>query len=197
MPATPIVPSSAFASSGPTIVPIVPPAAPKGPIPEIGAGLLASLQNGGVAAAATIDLRLLGQSARWGAELALMAVDRHEQSLDVGRAVWRRLVLKAGVLRRMSTNHLDLDVALDGVSGVLFVNGDGYAAPESSHGVDFGASAAARLAWRIRGVRPWIGVSAGAWLRPQYVDLGGSEEHGKLPTWEFMVGSGLSFAWGP
>jgi hypothetical protein len=179
------------------MVPIVPPAAPKGPIPEIGAGLLASLQNGGVAAAATIDLRLLGRGARWGAELALMGVDRHEQSLDVGRAVWRRLVLKAGVLRRMSTNHLDLDVALDGVSGVLFVNGDGYAAPESSHGVDFGASAAARLAWRIRGVRPWIGVTAGAWLRPQYVDLGGSEEHGKLPTWEFMVGSGLSFAWGP
>jgi hypothetical protein len=179
------------------IVPAAPPVVPKGPMPEIGAGILASLQNGDVAAAATIDLRLLGRGAGWGAELAFIAVDRHEQSLDVGRAEWRRLVLKAGVLRRLSTSYLDLDMALDAVSGVLFVKGNGYVAPESSSGMDFGASAAARLAWRLRGVRPWVGVTAGAWLRPQYVDLGGSESRGELPTWELLVGSGLSFSWGP
>jgi hypothetical protein len=194
---TPPPARSAPASGPPTIVATPAPAPPdRDPLVlAAGAGVLASVQGDSLAPAGAIEARLAAQSG-WGGRLAFRATGTHRLALGPGDAAWRRVGVSAGVLRRHAWRRVSAEAGLDVVSGLLFVEGDGYSVARSARSVDVGAEAGARLGLPLGRIEPWVGVSVCGWLRSQLIEVAGIPERDRLPTFDARVGIGANVAFG-
>jgi hypothetical protein len=187
------------AAGPPTLVATPSPPAPRDRAPLVlaaGAGVLASVQGDSLAPAGTIEARLAAAQSGWGARLAFRATGTHRLTLGPGDAAWRRVGVSAGVLRRQAWRRVFAEAAVDVVSGLLFVEGDGYSVGRSARSLDVGAEAGARLGLPLGRIEPWFGVSVCAWLRPQVVEVAGIPERDRLPAFDARVGIGANVAFG-
>lgn len=161
----------------------------------VGGGALASFQATTFAPALALDVRARPTSSRWGGKLALIGTAAHEQSLEPGKATWRRLGGALGVFRHQAWRRLTLDAGIDLTPAILLVEGSGYTQAHSTHAWDLGAAAGVRLGLVLGRVEPWIEAGATAWLFPQVVEVTGLAQEQRLPRVEAVAGAGISIHW--
>jgi hypothetical protein len=161
----------------------------------IGAGLFGSFQPATFAPALDIDVRARRTDSSWGGKLGLFGTGAHVQSLDPGRATWRRIGASAGILHQQSWRNLSLDEVVALRPALLFVQGSNYTEAHSSQTWDLGAEAGLRLGLARGRVEPWIAVGATGWFRSQVIEVTGIAQQKTLPRIEAQAGAGIAVHW--
>jgi hypothetical protein len=162
----------------------------------LGAAAGSDWQPGSWAPAGRLELGLGPADSRWRARLAVVGVGRHALDIAPGQARWWRASLSLGADHDAARGRRWAVVLGGGaLVGVASISGAGYAVNRTSRSVDAGGEVRARVEWRAKRARPWVGASLAGWLRRQALELEGAATSAALPRVEPMVALGSDFVW--
>jgi hypothetical protein len=166
---------------------------------ELGASVMAQLDDAGVAPGGHGELTLWPGASRLGARLSLSGTRMFSRPIAGGEAAWTRVQVGLGPSYRLSLGRrMLLDLQLELVNAVVILEGRGFPTTRRSLGYDPALAAGARLGWRqmrwARGaVVPFVGVAFVGWLRAQELYLDGSDEELRLPRLDVLLRAGIAF----
>jgi hypothetical protein len=161
---------------------------------SLGVGLLASVSGGQLAPGAKITGSLAPAQGRLGVDVALSAVTTRSETVGSlpGVASWRRAALAAGPRYRFGDAATIVDLHVDGLAGLLLIEGVGLPEKASDTSLQLGVGAGIR-ATRVWGnAAPWIGVDLLVWPGHDRLEVGGQAITGQLPRLEAQFAAGLS-----
>jgi hypothetical protein len=161
---------------------------------SLGVGLLASVSGGQLAPGAKITGSLAPAQGRLGVDLALSAVTTRSEAVGSlpGAASWRRAALAAGPRYRFGDATTTADLHVDGLAGLLLVEGVGLPEKASDTSLQLGVGAGIRATRAWGNAAPWIGVDLLVWPGHDRLEVGGQPVTGQLPRLEAQFAAGLS-----
>jgi hypothetical protein len=163
---------------------------------EIAGGPLVAFHGGDLGVALGADMAAFGARSRWGLGAAVLAIGEHQASFDAqpgATYTWRRLELGLGPAFSLHARRWSFGGRAAAVAGFLDVRGSGFALDQRTTSLDLGASATARIGYRVGPVTPWLGVTVVWWARSQRVQATFVDGAERLPPYEALAGAGLSW----
>ena len=168
-------------------------AGPKRPLLlEVGAGIVASVAEGGPALGASAAVSLWPYD-RFGVFIGARAVGARNRPLGPGVNRWQRTSVVIGPEVRLSPGRIQVDLFAEMLLAILTVRGLGYARNQQEIDADPGVGAGAKASMRFGSWVPFLGVSAAGWLRNQTIRVEGLTQTDNLPRFEIFFTAGLDW----
>jgi hypothetical protein len=166
---------------------------------EINAAFVGAFANTAFAPGATAEARLAPAPLKLGFTLGLLGESTRTFSLGEGRASWGRSAARVGIGYRFSPGRWRLDLRAETMAALLYLNGAGFDRNYQRFAVDVGLSVGARIGIQLGWTRPFVGIDAIGWLRPEQA----AAEHGTtvvnadVPRFEVLLNVGVAVGHGP
>ena len=197
-PAAPVAAPARSAASAAAAVAVSPPRLTASDIElETSAAAMASLVAKDLAPAAMVEVRVARRGSALGLGIGAFAVDTHTTPVDPGRGAWRRFggVIDLGAVSRWRL--LEIEMRTGVAAAALAVTGQSFPATSSATLFDIGGLVALRLHFRVGRVYPWIDATTVAWPRTHGLYVNGSASSVDIPTFEVLLGAGVSLSLDP
>ena len=180
-----------------------PPAAPAAVVAEpshaqwdVGGGFV-TFVAGGAAFGGMLEAAVARAEAGLGARIAVAFASSRDESLGMGQASWRRVLVQAGGRYRIARGRVRADLNVDVVGGFLSLSGAGF--PQNMDDSDFdpGVSAGARVGRTWGALEAWVSAAGVGWLKEERLHVNGLTSVTSLPRAELLLGAGLSWSFAP
>ena len=161
---------------------------------RLGAALVASADNAGLAPTGMLELQAqpwVGSA--WG-RLAVEATGERSLALGPGDARWSRLTAGTGAVFELGTGRVTTALRGDFLVSRVSMQGDGFASNHQGTVWQAGADLGLRLQLSLpRRARVWLDLSALAWPGQQVLSVGNVTNTRSLPALEGHFGLGGTF----
>lgn len=161
--------------------------------------LAASLANGGLAAAGSVEAAFVRPGRSLAPALAAFATGTHATPLGIGEATWWRFGLAAIAGFRHSWTRPWIEARGGVALSVLRISGSSFSANNAGTTFDPGVPIGVRAGLRARRVAWWLDAQVTFWPRGQVAYATGAPGSGStyLPRVEGLIGLGFSYVGGP
>lgn len=172
--------------------------APRAPRPppsfDLGLGLLASFSGGQVTPGARIDGRVAPAGGRLGLGVAVSGVTARSASVGdrAEAARWSRGAFGAGPDVRLVVGRTNVDLRVQVLAGLLYVEGVGLTTNTSGSTGQLGSGVGVHAGHPWGTATPWVGVDLQYWPGSDRLEIAGSADRGQLPRLELQLAAGLS-----
>jgi hypothetical protein len=152
-----------------------------------------SIAGGTVAPAVTFDVGVGRRDAAVSVAVGGLAVGSHDMTVGPANATWRRLGGLVDLRSAVSWPAFSLEVHASAAFTALSVSGGSLPVTSGATLFDPGALVGARGGFRLAHLAPWVEATAALWPRAHSLYVNGGDDSREVPSFEVLLGAGVSF----